>query len=155
MLLQEINTKQNNITLPVSYHPLNERRSLKEFVEDFKQIPKGLNPTMHIIDVPEVSVKDMQSAFTRDGIYTFRADAHTPTEHNKLTPPFRKAWCKSDMDCISPELKVFKCLGLMLRNIEGVPIEDHAPTNEPQLCDYWGLCGPCTMQAEIWDANRS
>ncbi len=64
--LKEINTKRNNITLPVSYHPLNERRSLKEFVEDFKQIPKGLHPTMHIIDVPEVSVKDMQSAFTRD-----------------------------------------------------------------------------------------
>jgi hypothetical protein len=155
-LLDKINTKKNNITLAVSYHPLEEKRSLHEFATDFLKIPSGLKPTLQIIDVPEVSVKDNISAFVRHGIYVYGADAHTPTIHNKIDPNnLSTVSCHSDMDCIAPDLRCYRCLGIMLWDkkdvINGQHISNYHFSNDFAPCMYYagGNCGPCTLQADI------
>ena len=154
--LRNINSKKNNITLACSYHPLDEKRSVFQFAEDFKSIPKNLKPTLQIISVPEVSVKDFKSAFVRHGIYVFEADSHTPTEHNRMDKDnLKSCMCHSDMDCIAPDLTVYRCLGLMLWEIKdkinGKHISEYEFNNGWQRCDYYvgGNCGPCTLQADI------
>jgi len=153
--LKEINTKKNNIQMICSYHHLEEDRkgrSLYQYAHDFKQIPRGLKPTCQVIDVPEVSGQDNASGLIRWGIHVKVNNAHTPTEHNKLKDKnFKTAMCHSDMDCIAPDLTVYRCLGLMMRKIDPIHISDYKFTNNAEWCDYYGLCGPCSMQKDVYD----
>ena len=150
--LKEINTRKNNIQMICSYHPLDAKRSLYQYAMDFNKIPKGLKPSLQIIDVPEVSCKDSASGFIRWGIYTRCNNAHTPTHHNPIRDKdFKTALCHSDMDCIAPDLTVYRCLGLMLRKIGGASIKNYKFSNEAEWCDYYGLCGPCTMQKDVYE----
>jgi len=149
---QEIYPNNNNIMFCVSYHVLEEEkrgRDIAEFVKDFKTIPKRLNPTAHIIDIPEISYKNIRTAFAKRGIFIQASDAITPTEHNKITDNFRVVKCKSDMDTIAPDLKVYPCLAFMLRQINGKYISDYKFTNEHIFCGFYGLCGPCSTQKDI------
>jgi len=147
--LDKIQTKTNNITLNVSYHPLEEKRDVAEFADDFKRIPKNLKPSLHVIDVPEISYKNVRAAFAKRGIFIEGLSAIVPTEYNKIKEPFKTVVCRSDMDCIAPDMMVYHCTGLMLRKIGGVPIEMYNFNNEHLRCDYYGLCGPCTSMKDI------
>jgi hypothetical protein len=150
--LKDIDTKKNNIQMICSYHPLDEPRSVLQFAMDFHKIPAGLKPTLQIIDVPEVSCQDNASAFLRLGIHTKINNAHTPTKNNPIEDKnFKKALCHSDIDCVAPDLTVYRCLGLMLRNVGGAHISKYEFSNEAQWCNYYGLCGPCSLQADIYE----
>ena len=147
--LEQISTKTNNITLNVSYHPLEEKRDIAEFVDDFKKIPKRLLPSVHVIEIPEISYKNIRAAFASRGVFIEGLSAIVPTEHNKIKEPFKTVMCKSDMDCIAPDMKVYRCTGLMLRGIGGIPIEMYKFSNDHIKCDYYGLCGPCTAMKDV------
>ena len=147
--LKFIKTKTNNITLNVSYHPLAEKRDIAEFAEDYLQIPKRLKPSLHVIDIPEISYKNIRAAFAAKGIYIEGLSAIIPTKHNKIKNSFKTVLCKSNMDCIAPDLTVYPCTGLMLRKIGGVHISKYKFNNDFIRCNYYGLCGPCTSMKEI------
>jgi len=148
-ILNQVNTKRNNIMLCVSYHPLEEKRDISQFVADFKQIPKGFNATCHVINIPEISYKNIRAAFVKRGVFIEGLDAIVPTKHNKIQEPFKTVMCNSDMDCIAPDLSVYPCTGLMLRKINGVRIAEYEFSNDHKQCDYYGLCGPCTSGKDI------
>ena len=141
--------KGNNITLNVSYHPLEEKRDIAEFVADYKKIPKHLNPSLHVINVPEISYKNIRAAFVMRGVFIEGLDAIVPTKYNKIKNNFKTVMCKSDMDCIAPDLTVYPCTGLMLRKINPVHISEYEFSNKHKPCDYYGLCGVCTSQRDI------
>jgi len=147
--LKEIKKKGNNITLSVSYHPLEEKRDINEFVDDFNRIPKWLNPTVHLINIPEVSYKNIRAAFVMRGVFIEALDAIIPTEFNRTDGPYKTVMCRSDMDCISPEMNAYRCTGLMLKKIGNTPIERYEFNNDHKKCNYYGLCGPCTSQRDI------
>ena len=149
---KEIKPGRNNIMFCVSYHPLEEERrgrDISQFIDDFKQIPKRLNPTVHVIDIPEVSYKNIRTAFAKRGIFIQALDAIVPTKYNKIRDKFRSVKCRSDMDCIAPDLNVYPCTGRMLRQISPVHIDDYKFNNDFINCDYYGLCGPCTSQKDV------
>jgi organic radical activating enzyme len=150
-LFHEMNTKTNNITLNVSYHPLEEKRSLTQFVNDFKTLPKRLRPTVHVIDIPEISYKNIRAAFATRGVYIESLSSIVPTQYNRITENFQTCMCKSDMDSIAPDLTVFPCSALMFRNIGGVHISEYTFTNSHIRCDYYGLCGPCLTMKDVVD----
>ncbi len=150
-LLKNIDYKKNNIQLSVSYHPLDDKREINEFVTDFKQIPKQLSPNVHVIDVPEISFKNIRTAFAKRGVYCEALDAVVPTEHNKIGNSFSTKLCKSDMDCISPDLTVYRCTGMMLRKIQGKHISEYKFSNKHESCSYYGLCGICATQKDVCD----
>jgi len=148
-ILKYIRHRNNNIMLCVSYHPLEEKRDISLFVQDFKQIPSWMNPTCHVIDIPEISYKNIRAAFVKRGVFIEGLDAIVPTEHNKIAESFSSVMCKSDMDCIAPDFKVYSCTGKMLRKINGVDISKYQFSNDHKRCDYYGLCGPCTSGRDI------
>ena len=153
-LLDKIQVHDNNIQFCVSYHPLEEQRDIAEFVADFKRIPKSLHPNVHVIDVPEVSYKNVRSAFAKRGVFIEGLDAIVPTKHNKIGNDFKHVKCKSDMDCVDPELNVFPCTGLMLRQIGGIHIDDYKFKNDYIECDHYGLCGPCAAMKDVREVKR-
>ena len=148
-ILKEIHCKMSNIAFNVSYHPLDEKRDIAEFCEDYKKIPKHLNPSLHVINIPEISYKNIRAAFVKRGVFIEVLDAIIPTEYNKIKENFKTVMCKSDMDCIAPDLTVYLCTGLMLRKINGKHISEYKFSNQHELCNYYGLCGICTSQRDI------
>lgn len=144
-----IEKNNNNFLILVSYHPLEEKRDIREFIEDFKKIPKKLNPIPHMIHVPEVSYHDVRAAFAKRGIYLREGDPVLPTKYNEIGNDFKTVMCDSDMECIAPDLKIYNCTGQMFRLIDGLDSKDFDFKTKYKECKYYGLCGPCTMQRDV------
>ena len=142
-----IQKHNNNFLILVSYHPLDEKRDIREFIEDFNKIPKWMNPIPHVIHVPEVSYKNIRAAFAARGVYIREGDPIVPTKYNAISEYYKTVVCDSDMACIAPDLKIYQCTGLMLRQIGGV--DDYDFKNKYKECKYYGLCGLCTTQRDI------
>jgi len=157
-IVKLLNAKNNNVIMLCSYHAINDKRSVNEYVEDFNQIPKGIKKHVHLIDVPEVSYKLYASAFRRYGIFLERQDCSILTEHNPIAyNKFRRVFCNSHMEVVSPDMNVYRCLGLMLRKYDNytVHLKDYNFVNNADYCDYYGLCGQCSTAKEIWGSKEA
>lgn len=151
--IKQIRAGSNNVIMLISYHPLQDSRSVNQFVDDFKQIPRGIKKHVHLIETPEVSYKLYARAFRRYGVFLERQDVSMLTEHNPIAKDrFRSVWCNSNMEVVSPDMRVYRCLGLMLRHIDDYTrhLADYDFENAGfESCDYYGLCGQCSTAKEI------
>lgn len=151
-ILSRLKPRNNNIIFLCSYHPLNDKRAVNEYVDDFRQIPRGIKKQVHIIEVPEVSYMLYARAFRRYGIYLERADVSVLTQHNPIAQnQFARVLCNSHMEVVSPDMRVYRCLGLMLRHYDDYTkhLKDYDFTAGFQECRYYGLCGQCSTAKEI------
>ena len=154
-LWEEMKKGNNNIMICVSYHPLEEKRSIKQFADDFKMIPSYLKPTMHMINIPEISLKNIRGQFAYQGVFITGLDAIIPTKHNQIEEKFSTVMCDSGMVAIAPNMTVFDCPALMLRKIGGKSIDDYDWEAVMKKCDYYGLCGPiCSSKITEHDFKR-
>jgi organic radical activating enzyme len=151
--IRQIRPGSNNIIMLISYHPLQDKRAVNEFVDDFRQIPAGILKHVHLIETPEVSYKLYARAFRRYNVFLERQDVSLATEHNVIPKDkFQQVWCNSNMEVVSPDMRVYRCLGLMLRHCDDYT-KHLADYNFEQAgfkpCDYYGLCGQCATAKEI------
>lgn len=150
--IKQIKPGLNNIILLISYHPLEDKRAVNQFVDDFNQIPRGIKKHVHMIEIPEVSYKLYARAFRRLGVHLERQDVSLPTEHNPIKKDhFKTVLCKSNMEVIGPDMRLYRCLGLMLTQPDNyLNLYDYDfETAGFEPCDFYGLCGQCSTAKEI------
>lgn len=154
--IEQIKPKNNNIIFKISYHPLSDKRSIAQFVGDMNRIPVDIKRIPHLIDIPEVSYALFARGFRKYGIFLQREDVSLETENNKITDKYETVICNSHMEVVSPDMVVYRCLGLMMRQIEkgSFPLDKYNFCGGFQECEYYGLCGTCSTAKEVfadWD----
>lgn len=151
--IKKIKPGDNNIIFKVSYHPLDDKRSINQFCVDYKKIPDGIKKAVHVIDIPEVSYSLSARAFQRYGIYLGREDVSLKTPYNIIGKDVntKTVMCNSHMEIVAPNMTVYRCLGLMIRGINDYTkqLNKYDFTAGFERCDYYGICGQCSTAKEI------
>jgi organic radical activating enzyme len=143
-----IRRNNNNILVIASYHPLDDRRAVNEFVDTLRLIPNDIKVQPHIEDIPEVSPMLYARAFRRHNIYLESSDVALPTRHNTIKR-IGTVQCNSHMEVVAPDMTVYPCLGLMWRQIDGIHLSEYNFQQGYRTCHHYGLCGLCSTAKEI------
>lgn len=156
---KQLRKNNNNIILKISYHPytthegVQPEESVNLFVRRLRQIPKGIKWQVHLIDITEVSFSLYARAFRRYNVVIHREDfSYEPQLRNFDMSAGSHVYCRSNMEVISPDMRIYPCLGLMMKKVQesSVPamsVKSIKPVFRP--CNYYGLCGQCSTAKEI------
>ena len=148
---------KNNFLIYVTYHHIEEERtgrSIHQFIRDFQSIPQWLHPVCSTVVAPEVSYKNIRAYFAAKGVYLVGSECIVPTERNKVIDRNKTVMCRNSMVCISPDLKVYMCPGLMFNDIGGVSADEYDWRNIQKQCDHFGLCGPITTGKDFAERDE-